>query len=146
MELDDDAWRYYQAMEETDDVTEAMQYLHPFHHRMVRMYELNLLKLPGAQRAQVREQHAAARERMYRTFAAAELAPSLVANDIEGAAVALLSANDVQGAMEGFRDAGARFAAFYGASGADAERCERAATATNLAEYAALSIEVLAHH
>ena len=47
---------------------------------------------------------------------------------------------------ETFADAAGRFAAFYGQESADAERCKAAASLTSIEQYAALDIEVLAHH
>ena len=149
--LDDEAWADFEAAENCDVVcAECMSVLHPFHHRPVLMYQHNLLKLPPGARAEVLLQHKEARERVYSTFAAADVGYSLVANDVEAAAIALLAAGEPERAAECFKDAAARFAAFYGASSVDAGRCQRGAQATTLsqlsAEFGKQGYEVHAHH
>lgn len=146
MGLDDETWGHFEGAERASDVGECMQTLHPYHHRIVKMYQLNLLKLSGQQRAEVLQQHAAARVRMYSSFAAATLAHALVANDIEAAAVGLLGAGDTAASAEVFQDAAQRFASFYGAASADVVRCSRASEMHTLAEYHQMGGEVLAHH
>ena len=141
MLLDDETLSCYERAEHAEDVGACMEYLHPYHHRMVKMYQNNLLKLSGAQRAQVLMQHAEARARMYAGFAHAHHIHPLVANDIEAAAVALLDAGELTAAAEAFADAAQRFGAFYG-PGADMLRCSKAKAVQSLAEYRALLDEV----
>ena len=141
MLLDDETLSCYERAEHAEDVGACMEYLHPYHHRMVKMYQNNLLKLSGAQRAQVLMQHAEARARMYAGFAHAHHIHPLVANDIEAAAVALLDAGELTAAAEAFADATQRFGAFYG-PGADMLRCSKAKAVQSLAEYRALLDEV----
>ena len=153
MGLDEEAWGHYARAETSNDVSVCMELLHPFHHRMVKLYQAQLLKMGGAQRAQVLQQHAEARARLYASFSDSSIAHSLVANDIEAAAVACLDAGEVEEAASLFCEAGNRFAAFYGpvdgpviGGTADAARCLRAARVQSVTEYQALGVEVLAHH
>ena len=107
----------------------------PYHHKPVSMYQHNLSKLPPAACAEVLLQFADARERLYATFAAVDVAHPTVSNDLETGAVALLEAGERERAAEVFEDAAARFAAFFGASSADAARCMKATTATSVQAY-----------
>ena len=149
MQLDDEAWQGLLDAEACETVTaQMMATLHPYHHKPLLMYQQNLLRLQPAQRAEVLLQNADARERLYAGLGSNALAHPLVANDIEGVGVAHLAAGDPAAAADSFRDAAARFAAFYGPASADTLRCAKAAGLTSLDEYAAMGpqLEVLAHH
>ena len=51
--LDEEAWAPLAAAEVSDDMSECMRYLHPYHHRMVAAFRLNAARVPvaGGQRA-----------------------------------------------------------------------------------------------
>lgn len=152
MRLDEEMWQGLLDAERCPVVCEdCMSALHPYHHKPILMYQVNLLKLQPSQRADFLLQQADARERLYASFCGDEAgtAHPLVANDIEAAAVALLAGGDAAGARRHFTDAGARFAAFYGAASSDAARCTKAAQLERIEDYEALGaeqLEVLAHH
>lgn len=147
MALDDEAWAELEQAETSEVVSaEMMAVLHPYHHVPTLMYQLNLLKLPCAARAAFLRQHADARARLYAYFCDEELAHPLVANDLEGAAVAHLAGGELEEAAAAFTEAAAGFAAFYGEHAPEAIRCRTAAGAANLTEYKALGGEVFAHH
>lgn len=150
MRLDDEAWQSLIDAENSETITEeSMSVLHPYHHMPIRVYQCNLMKLKPGQRADFLMQQADARARLYEGFCSEQTAHPLVANDIEGAAVALLAAGDPARAADKFLDAASRFTAFYGEQSADAQRCAAAAKLKRIDEYTALGtqrLEVLAHH
>lgn len=146
-QLDDEAWAPFAEAEACDVWSEQCQeVLHPYHHVAHAIYQSNLLKLPPSARAEVLQQHAEARQRLYAGFSADSTAHPLVANDIEAAAVALLSAGDIEAAARAFADAASRFASFYGEGSADATRCAAAASVKTLEEYGTIGVEICAHH
>jgi hypothetical protein len=150
MELDETAWQELLDAEKCSVVCEkCLPFLHPYHHRPMLMYQTNMKKLQPRQRADFLEQQSNARERLYEGICGEGLAHPLVANDVESTAVALLAADDAEAAADKFRDASARFAAFYGAGSPDAARCAMAATLKRIEDYKALGVqqlEVRAHH
>lgn len=147
MLLDDEAWAELEAAENSDVVSaEMLEVLHPYHHKPTLMYQANLMKLPPSSRASFLRQHAAARARVYASFCPDDLAHPLVANDIEGAALAHLSGGELDEAAATFVEAAELFEAFYGVGSHDALRCRKATGAATLDEYTRIGGEVHAHH
>ena len=89
-----------------------MQVLHPHHHRVVTMYQANMLKLSGAQRADRCSSSTRTRTGAHVQVRALGMqrprSHTLVANDIEGTAIALLDAGDIDAAAQAFRSGGGR--------------------------------------
>ena len=148
MELDDEAWAGLEEAEACEVFDQAMmEVLHPYHHKVTLIYQHNLLKLAPGQRVEFVKQFADARERLYSGWTTESAAHPLVANDIEGAAVACLNAGDPEQAAEHFTDASARFASFYGPDSVDAIRCAKGAGMSTLEEYSRVAaLEIHAHH
>jgi len=125
-QLSDEAWAPLRAAEASEDMSECMRHLHPYHHKMVTAFRNNVGLVPpaGGQRAELFCQFADARIRLTSN----ELDP-LAAADLERAGVSFRAAGEVHSAARLFGCASRSYTAHLGVDSLEAKRCLQALAA-----------------